>query len=335
MVAVSSSAQSKFSLAKAKQKRETPPPKLVIYGEAGIGKTSFAAGPGKDVIFLPLESGIDGLGVDRLVEDDDGSPGLTIKTYDSFIEALSFLLHEEHDYKWLAIDTLDVLLRHLADKVTDELFGGARFTKSGKEGFDAFGKGDRAVADRFREVLHLLDRLRAKGMGIIILSHDGLHKQGNALGSDFQKFGASVNKHAWSLVLDWADQVGHACRDFVTSKREGESKAKATETNNTRWLHFEGGPGRDAKCRAGYEVAPEEGRIPLDWEVYQQHMNRDYSVDLINESIALYQTATDQCRETLEAKLSGKPTQENLAEFSVDELRRLKGWLATYQKENS
>jgi len=105
-------------------------------------------------------------------------------------------------------------------------------------------------------------------MGCILLAHQGLHRSGNALGEDFQKFGPDMNKYSWSLLLGWADHIGHACRDFMIHTPHGlEDKGKgiAIEKNNTRWLVFEGGPGRDAGSRAGYEMPD---RIELNWSHY-------------------------------------------------------------------
>ena len=123
------------------------------------------------------------------------------------------------------------------------------------------------MAQEFKKLLDALDMLRdKKDVGCILLAHQGLHRSGNALGDDFLKFAADVNKYTWSLMLGWADHIGHACRDFMVHSPQGkEGKGKAVEKNDQRWLVFEGGPGRDAGARAGYEMP---SRIPLSWSDY-------------------------------------------------------------------
>ena len=62
---------------RSKQVRRLPP-RLLIYGEAGVGKSSFAAAAPKP-LFLDLEGGIDGLDV----------PRIGISAYDELMEYYS------------------------------------------------------------------------------------------------------------------------------------------------------------------------------------------------------------------------------------------------------
>ena len=47
------------------------------------------------------------------------------------------------------------------------------------------------------------------------------------------------------------------------------ANALGDEVGKDRWIHFRGSPGRDAGCRAGYEM-PE--KIKLDFDEYAKHM---------------------------------------------------------------
>ena len=53
--------------------------------------------------------------------------------------------------------------------------------------------------------------------------------------------------------------------------KEDSGKGVARERSNTRYLVFEGGPGRDAGARAGYEM-PE--RIELKWSAYADSISK-------------------------------------------------------------
>ena len=88
-----------MSLANIRKKSKLKPPKLVLYGGAGIGKTSFAASMNSP-IFVLTEDGMGKIECDHFE---------VAKDYDSFLTNVKSLLDEEHEYKTVAIDSLDWL----------------------------------------------------------------------------------------------------------------------------------------------------------------------------------------------------------------------------------
>ena len=75
-----------MSLKAIRSKTQLKPPKLVLYGGAGIGKTSFAASMNKP-IFVLTEDGMGKIQCDHFPVSKD---------YDSFIDNLNSLLEEDH-----------------------------------------------------------------------------------------------------------------------------------------------------------------------------------------------------------------------------------------------
>src|SRR5689334_16064834 len=73
------------------------PPRLVVYGVEGIGKSTFAAGA-PNTIFLGPENGTETLDVKRYP---------TTRTWQEVLDAVDDLTLNNHVYKTLAIDTLD------------------------------------------------------------------------------------------------------------------------------------------------------------------------------------------------------------------------------------
>jgi hypothetical protein len=247
--------------------------------------------------------------------------------------ALRTLFEEEHPFKWAVIDTIGGVEHLCAQMVCERDFGGVWNTKKGQEGFNSYGKGDKATAQEMRQFLSLCDGIQQKrDMGVILLAHGGLHKQANVLGQDFMKFGADMNKNSWALVCGWADQVANACREFRASVREGEIKAKAKETSKDRWLVFEGGPGIDAKGRAGYDMPD---RILLNWDEYAKALNQDNVEDLIDPVRALIDDAPKEITDILAKKLGGEITDKSLRKVGRAKLKATINWLESKKEVQS
>lgn len=299
-----------------------PRPRMIVYGEPGIGKTSFGISA-PNAVLLPTEDGA--LGAECVRLPSEGK----IDSWTDLLTACKWLLTNEHDREWVIIDTLNAAEHLCASHVCERDFSGVWTSSRGKEGYDSFGKGDKATGVEFRQLLNALDSLQQeRGLGVILLAHVGLHKQANALGADFFKFGADLNKHAWSVSCAWADQVGFACRELRASTRDGEHRAKASAVGSERWLVWEGGPGVDAKSRVGYEL-PE--RCLLDWDEYQEAAKSDRSSEMI-EQIRDLLAKNPGLKEVVSSKLGGTITKAKLMAAGEKKLERLVGWILANQQ---
>lgn len=314
----------RFDLKAAQGKVVRPPPRLIVYGEPKIGKTSFAASaPG--VVLVPTEDGSLGVDVPRLPVRGK------CESFGDVLEALRVLVTGEHNFQWVAIDTLNGVSQLCDEMVCERDFGGRWNSIPGKEGFNAYGKGEKASAQELRAFLVLLDRLtQERGIGVILLAHAGLHKQGNALGADFQKFGAQVSKEAWALVSGWSDQIGHACREIRATTRENERKAKADAVNAERWLSFDGGPGRDAGSRVGYEMPT---KILLSWDAYAEASGADKVPLLVDQAMELAARADDEVKENLKKRFGGEVTRDGLAAIGKQKLEVMCNWLLSREQQ--
>lgn len=295
--------------------RKKPLPRLVLVGEPGIGKTTFAASA-KDVVLIPTEDGA--LGLDVPMVPNDGK----CRGWDDFMRAIDVVLDEEHSFKWLAVDTITAAVALRSEKMMKEKFKGDAVE------FNRFSSGPKAVGMELTEVLNLLGLIQQKrNMGVILLAHIGTQRSANALGPDFQKFAAEMHSTAWERVRAWADQVGFAMRDQTVMTMGDERKHKAVSDNNARrYIRFEGGPGIDAKARAGYEM-PDE--ILLDWSEYETHLGDDPVEIFIQKNLGLLDKATNELVEHVSDMLGGSINNESLKAIGLARLQKMHNWLTT------
>jgi len=143
-------------LSRIKKGRENLPPRLMIYGGEGIGKSTFAAGAPSPV-FIQTEDGLGGMDVARF--------DLATK-YPDVIDNIRGLRDEEHEFQTVVIDSVDWLERLIHDHVVQQ--DGATSIEMACGGY---GRGYRKALDHFRDVLTALDDRYSPR----------LHKEANAL----------------------------------------------------------------------------------------------------------------------------------------------------------
>ena len=225
-------------------KLETPI-KTVIYGDPGVGKTTFAANS-PNPVFLDLEGSTQNLDVARIWIDEKPIADFTAVT-----NALDTLSTSEP--VTLVIDTFDALelmaQRHLCDQ----------FGKHSIEDF-GFGKGYAQTAELCRGVLKQLDKLTHRGIGIVIVAHSKITTFNNPQGENYDRYEFKLHKKTGEALLEWADNVLFAHRETTVVENNGKGKAGGSYA---RYLHAVGSPSYVAKNR--YNLPD---RFPLDWGNY-------------------------------------------------------------------
>jgi len=237
-------------------KIETPPPIVVIVGPAKIGKSSFAAAFPKPIA-LWTERGMSCLPVPKLPV---GGP---VEKWDDLLKCLRFILKEKHDRKTIILDTIDIAQRLCQEYVIQESYHGCSKT------YSAYGQGLVPMRMEFKRLLVGLEKCRdVKGMNVVVVAHSGLHKGDNTLGEDYKKMGGDMDSQCWARVRDWADQIGYALVQTKTIDK------KVKQMGSDRYLVFDDHPGREAGCRAGYQMPP---KIELSFSAYDAHMKERLS----------------------------------------------------------
>jgi len=171
------------------KKHVMKPPRIIVYGDAGIGKTTFAAGAPSPV-FIGTEDGLGSLDADCFDE---------ITSYASVIEALAHLGREEHQYKTVVIDSLDWLEPLVWDATCQRM-------KIPSIETPGWARGYIEAQEEWRTVLQYLTALRDyRGMMVIMIAHATTTRIEDPLHPAYDKYMLKLNKRAAALC-------GEGCR---------------------------------------------------------------------------------------------------------------------------
>ena len=149
-----------ISLASLQTSSTLRPPRILMHGVHGVGKTTFAAGADAPVVIMTE----DGLGMLKV-------PHFPLATsYADVVEALDALLNEDHGYSTVVIDSVD-WLEPLVWAETCRRNGWASIEAPG------FGKGYAEALTVWREYLDRLNALRdRRGMAVVQIAHTDIKR---------------------------------------------------------------------------------------------------------------------------------------------------------------
>lgn len=222
-----------IEISKLKETTDNFPPRLVIYGPNGCGKSTFAA-EAPDVIFADVEKGLEGINAVKFQPN----------SWQEMIQFMESLYTQDHDRKTLAIDTLDWLERLIHKQIAEEC-GHSSIADI------PYGKGYRLALDLWKQLLEGLDALRKdKNMTIILIAHDQIERFDDPNGDSYYRYTIRLHEAAAGMVYDWAHGVLFVNDKKITVKEDigfNQKKTKAVASN--RFLYTNGNLAFIAKNR--------------------------------------------------------------------------------------
>jgi hypothetical protein len=247
-----------ISLASLRKGGDTKPPRILIHGPQGLGKSSFAADADSPVFILT----------------EDGLGTLTphafplAETYSDVMEALTSLATEAHDYHTVVIDSLDWLEPLIMAEVCKQ-----HGVKNHED--IPYGKAHIYAQDLWRDYLSALNYLRdEKHMTIIQIAHSEIKRFQNPLTDPYDRYEIKLHKTASAKLQEHSDIVAFVNYRIGITKTDAGFNKKITRAvgSGDRFLFTEERPAYLAKNR--YSLPPE---IPFTrdgatWGVIAEHV---------------------------------------------------------------
>jgi hypothetical protein len=225
-----------ISIANISEMTATLPPRILVHGLPGIGKTTLAS-RFPSPVFLQVE---------------DGTPaGLKIQSfgllssYDDVIGAISALGSEPHNFQTVVVDSLDKL---------EGLVWATACAANHLVSIESvpYGKGY-VIADQYwRDFLTGLDWLRRERfMSVVLVAHSAVETVNDPRAPSYTSYQLRLHRRARGLVQDEADAIFFLAQDVhVITEDAGFSKKRArADGGAARYLHCEGRPSFLAKSR--------------------------------------------------------------------------------------
>lgn len=197
-------------------KPEDRPVFVTILADAGMGKTSLAATFPKP-IFIRAEDGLQAIPADKR---PDAFP--LIHTVDDLWQQLTGLIHQEHDYKTLVIDSVTALDRLFIQNVIDN---DPREPESINTAMGGYGTGLSAVAamhQRVRKAAGILNE--KKKMNIVFIAHADTETIELPDADPYTRYSLRIGKKSVAPYSDDVDVVGFLKLETFTKGEKGERK---------------------------------------------------------------------------------------------------------------
>lgn len=212
-------------------------PKGIVYGAPGSGKTTFAA-DAYDTIIVDCENGAAHVSCAR-------TPYLSSwKEMQPWLDALAT---ENHDFRTVAIDSIDWLLRRIEEHVAGVDGSEKGMSNTLNRAHGGYGNGRQVLKNYvYQYLLPTLDRIVNRGIAVLLLAHATRTTITTIEGFELEKSAPEIHNDLANTMIEWADFVG-AIR----------------VSGNVRELVLTETPQLVAKNRYGIE-----GSVPLGWNAF-------------------------------------------------------------------
>lgn len=210
-----------YGLIRIKQR----PPRLVIYSDGGVGKTTLAS-QFPSPIFLCCEDPDTNseTNIAAFVMDKNNTDPV-FRDFESFIEAVDFLVaRPSPQFKTIVIDSLSGLDKLIEDYMMKTAFPNERERKT-KTFADSvsYGRAYDKAAEIHRDLRAKLDTFKEKDIAVIYLGHEIKEKVKPADGDDYDYITIKINHpKSRAIYLNDIDAVFYYKQPYYTTKNSNK-----------------------------------------------------------------------------------------------------------------
>jgi hypothetical protein len=227
------------------------PPRIVLYGTHGIGKSTFAA-QAPNPVFIQTEEGLDAINVTAFP---------LCQSYEDIMDAIGSLAQEDNDFGTVVIDSADWAEQLVHKRVAKD---------NNVATIDAigYGRGYKAATDYWKQILEGLDHLRSdKSMQVILLAHTQVKRFDDPLADPYDRYQLDLHHGSASLISEWCDILMFANQQYSTVKSDVGFNQKVTRAvgSGNRVLYTQERPGWQAKSRW-----PLPDQLPLEYAKFAE-----------------------------------------------------------------
>jgi hypothetical protein len=248
-----------IDLSKIVTSHKRQPPRILVYGPHGVGKTTFACSAVRPIV-IRTEDGLGTLDV----------PAFEIaKDFGDVLEAIEALSVNDHKFRTVILDSVDWLEPLAwADVCRDQGVTNIEQVEKG------YGKGYVFADAKWKLVLDGLNDLRNRGMTVILIAHAEVKRAEAPDTEPYDRWQPKLHKRASALVQEWADMIGFAHHETIVQKTDTGFNKKINRGKGTgsRLLSLHEQPAYLAKTRY-----PMPESVALEWPVFADHLRAAFA----------------------------------------------------------
>jgi len=223
----------------------TKPPRIIVYGDHKVGKSTFGKGCPKP-IFIQTEDGLESLGVEAFPKCD---------TFEDLQAQLEHVRDNDLGYKTLVLDSLDWAEKLIWEKI-------CRDNGWAQIGDGPFGKGYKLALVYWNIVIDLLDEINLNcKMLILLIAHAKIVKFQDPSAEDYDRYSLDLHDKSSKLLCEYVDIIGFAANQVaVIENKEGFGKSFKAKSTGRRELNL--------NMKASFEAGNRYGlpdKLPLEW----------------------------------------------------------------------